>query len=244
MLQRRTAMKRTSSLKQGSSLKQAAPLRQGGSLKRGGSLRQGAPLKQGASLKQTGFVRKAPVRPPREERILRPAAALPAGGRRGVPARITDTVVAIPKQPREERPHLLEMARDKSCLFWFVAECRGSADASSTVHAHDNRLSANKGRGYKAHDWRGLRACFECHFAYDQGKKHSREEKNAAFDEAYERQLAVWREIAASRSADPRDCAAAQWALDRFEHFQRTRGLEVAGVPAAAAGGGAGRIPG
>lgn len=233
MLQRRTPMKRTSSLKQGSPMK------------KGGSLRQGASLKRaGAALKQTAFARKAPVRPPREERVLRPAAPLAAGARRGVPARITDTVVSIPKQPREERPHLLEMARDKSCLFWFVADCRGSLDTSSTVHAHDNRLSANKGRGYKAHDWRGLRACFECHFAYDQGKKHSREEKNAAFDAAYERQLAVWREIAASRSVDPRDRAAAQWAIDRYEHFQRARGLESAAVVAGVAEGGAGRIPG
>lgn len=137
---------------------------------------------------------------------------------------VSDKAVPIPKQPSEECPHLLEMARGAPCLFWFVPGCRGS-DGSTTVKAHDNRLSANKGKGLKAHDWKTIDSCEPCHTAYDQGNKHTRAQKNAAFDEAYElRQLPHWRVIAASMTAKPKDRAAAQWAVERYEHHQRTKG--------------------
>lgn len=143
--------------------------------------------------------------------------------KRGVIARVSQAVVAVPKQPREQCPHLLEMARSAPCLFWFIAGCRGS-DGSTTVKAHDNRLTANKGKGLKAHDWASVDACEPCHTAYDQGNKHTREQKDAAFDEAFARQMQLYRAIVASPLAKPKDKAAAQWALDRFENKQQTRG--------------------
>lgn len=143
--------------------------------------------------------------------------------RRAVMARVTGAVVAVPKQPRERCQHLLNMARGAACLFWFVPECRGP-EGSTTVKAHDNRLSANKGKGLKAHDWKSLDACGPCHSAYDEGNAHTREQKDAAFDAAYERQLMKWRCIAADPIAKAKDRAAALWALEHHENHQRTRG--------------------
>lgn len=147
--------------------------------------------------------------------------------KRGVMARISSAVVSIPKEPRDKCAHLLAMAKGAPCLFWFVAGCRRDYDTGehcTTVKAHDNRLGANKGKGLKAHDWRSLDACEPCHTAYDQGRKHTREQKNAAYDEAYARQLAAWRVIAADPTAKPKDRAAAQWAVERYENNERTKG--------------------
>jgi hypothetical protein len=108
------------------------------------------------------------------------------------------------------------MAKGKPCLFWFVPGCRGS-EGSTTVKAHDNRLSANKGKGLKAHDWRSLDACEPCHTAYDSGNAHTREQTDAAFDAGYERQLAAWHEITRNPASREKDRKAAKWALDRYE---------------------------
>lgn len=185
-------------------------------------------LQRRTPLKRTAFARPMPLpREPREERALRPITPRPAGARRAVMAPVSTLVNAVPKQPREECPHLLAMAKGAPCLFWFVDGCRRDYDTGehcTTVKAHDNRLGANKGKGLKAHDWRSLDACEPCHTAYDQGRKHAREQKNAAFDEAYQRQLAAWRRTASDPLAKPKDREACQWALARYEHNEQRKG--------------------
>lgn len=180
-------------------------------------LQRRTPMKSASSLKRTGFARKAsPAPAPRQQR---PKLALVPATRRAVIAPVSGAVVALPKQPRERCQHLLDMAKGKPCLFWFVTGCRGS-EGSTTVKAHDNRLSANKGKGLKAHDWRSVDACEPCHTAYDQGNKHTREQKDAAFDAAYERQLAAWHEIFRNPAARQKDREAAKWAINRYQLHQ------------------------
>jgi hypothetical protein len=130
-------------------------------------------------------------------------------------------VYGIPKNPREECPHLLAMARDKPCLFRWARGCRGD-DGSTTVACHENGLGANKGLGYKAHDWRSAWGCHCCHQAYDRPlgiSGPSRSAREAAFDRAWTWQLREWRKIAASPLSSAADATAARWALERAVAF-------------------------
>lgn len=176
------------------------------------------PMKRGS-----GFARKLPARAPREERVIKPVTPRPPGSTVGVIGRAGAQARAVPKQPRERCQHLLDMAEGKPCQFWFVPGCKRWWDTSTTVKAHDNRLSSNKGKGYKAHDWASVDACDQCHFAYDQGSDHTREEKNAAFDAALERQMEFYRQILANPCAREKDRKAARWALHRYE-FHKIKG--------------------
>lgn len=176
---------------------------------------------RGAQVRAADLARRAEELAERREANRK--ALLSTTGRAAKMSRATTAAAPVPKQPSEKCQHLLDMAKGAPCLFWFVPGCRRDFDpveSCTTVKAHDNRLTANKGKGYKAHDWRSLDACEPCHTAYDQGKKHTREEKDAAFDEAYERQLAKWRRIAADPLSNPRDRAACAWAIERYEHHQ------------------------
>jgi hypothetical protein len=177
-------------------------------------------LERRTPMKRTAFKRSRPDGPTeRVTRAERPMAKASPSTRRAVIAPASDKVTAVPKQPRERCQHLLDMAEGAPCLFWFAAGCRGS-DGSTTVKAHDNRLSANKGKGLKAHDWASVDACDPCHSAYDQGNRHTREEKDAAFDAALTRQMQKYRDIVATPLAKPKDREAAQWAIQRYEHHQ------------------------
>lgn len=138
---------------------------------------------------------------------------------RAVLLRVDNEVRAIPKEPRLENPHLLAMAKGKPCLFWWVPRCAG-ADTSTCVQAHENSLDAGKGTGYKAHDFRSARGCYWCHHEYDQGADYTYEEKQAAFRDAFRRQLAEWQQIAADPKTKPKDRAAAAWAIDNLAETQ------------------------
>lgn len=152
--------------------------------------------------------------PPRL-RDREPPAEVRKTERAGVIVPIGDTVVAMPKQCREENPHLRSMARKHGCSFRWVLGCLGN-DTSTTVLAHENSLAANKGMGYKAHDYRGAYACAVCHSALDQGRI-PQFKKTAAMQCAMGRQKELYREILSNPAASPKDRAAAQWALDRLE---------------------------
>lgn len=121
----------------------------------------------------------------------------------------------IPKRPREENPHLRRMARKHGCVLRLVEACMGD-DSSTTVLAHQNSLSAGKGMGLKAHDWRAVYACAPCHAELDQGRRLSKDEKKAAFEAAFLRQLALYQRISSDPLAKPLDVASAEWALARM----------------------------
>lgn len=113
------------------------------------------------------------------------------------------------------------MARDKPCMLQVPGVCCG--DATTTVLAHSNEGANGKGLGLKADDAIGSAwACFTCHSWLDQGRA-SAQSKKAAMEAAFARQIAEIERIAAS--GNPRDRAAAQWALDRI----RRAGLQPSG---------------
>lgn len=142
----------------------------------------------------------------------------PRDGSLAVLGRVDGEVRSIPKEPRLENPHLLDMAKGGSCLFLWRPGCYGP-DGSTTVQCHENSLDANKGLGYKAHDFRSARGCYVCHSAYDQPQSSSGigyAERVAAFESAFRRQIAEWQAIASSPAAKPKDRNAAAWAIDNW----------------------------
>lgn len=121
----------------------------------------------------------------------------------------------IRKDAREERPHLLRMARKHGCLLKLVPNCLGD-DTSTTVAAHANMSSYGKGGARRAHDWAIVYACHACHSELDQGRRFTRDEKKAAFEAALVRQRELYESIAADPLARPADIESAQWALERM----------------------------
>jgi hypothetical protein len=77
-------------------------------------------------------------------------------------------------------PALLATARYAPCCFGCGGPNRGDV-----VAAHSNQLRDAKGRGIKAHDYRVAHLCFTCHAELDQGRKMSREERVAFWEEAH-----------------------------------------------------------
>lgn len=127
----------------------------------------------------------------------------------------TSSVVrAVPKQPADENPRVLLLARDKPCLLRWQRECLG-VDGSTTVACHENRLSAQKGMGYKAHDWRSVWGCRVCHWEFDHPQSATYDVLDAVFAAAWARQLVEWAKIAQNPAQRPSARAAAAWALER-----------------------------
>lgn len=159
-------------------------------------------------LKRTGFKRtpykRPPVPPPR--RLERPC----------VQAVISTTAVAIPRQPRLENPHLRDMAKKYGCNLRMTSMCRGQ-DTSTTVLCHSNWAEHGKGKGMKAHDFYAVYGCAVCHDALDSGRQYDNDEKKRFFRLGMDRQIELYREIIDSKTAKPKDRAAALWAL---EHMQ------------------------
>lgn len=73
---------------------------------------------------------------------------------------------------------LLETVRDLPCAY-----C-GASDGTVCA-SHSNQLRDGKGKGIKAHDYRIAALCFSCHFELDQGKRLSKEERQAMWEEAH-----------------------------------------------------------
>lgn len=136
--------------------------------------------------------------------------------------RVGGAVVARPKDPHQENPRLLELAHGRPCLLLWQPGCSGDYGAT-TVACHENRLSACKGAGYKAHDWRSVWGCAVCHAAFDQPPASlgvTYDQFDAVFDAAWQRQLAGWRGIADNPAERAWARAAAAWALERAEQHQ------------------------
>ena len=121
-------------------------------------------------------------------------------------------MTARPKAPAARNAALRRMARKHACQMRCVQWCRGE-DTSTTVLAHPNSLAAGKGMARKSHDHLGVYACYPCHAWFDQGRG-SADEKKAALEAAFARQVRLYDEIVSSPTSLPADRAAAQWALD------------------------------
>lgn len=111
---------------------------------------------------------------------------------------------------------MLRLARWRPCLLRWRPGCRGD-EGSTTVACHENRLTAAKGGGYKAHDWRSVWGCWVCHAAFDQPPASlgvTAAQLDAVFARAWPLQLAAWRSIAENPAERAWARAAAAWALE------------------------------
>lgn len=158
------------------------------------------PMARRAGFKRPEYVRAAPAAP---ARATRP----------GVMARCADMGIPMSKTEAHRNPHLLAMARGKPCLFRLPGIC--NFDPETTVACHSNLGMHGKGGARKADDEYSAWGCFACHSFLDQGGS------DAVFNElsfmsAHLAQVCEWRAIAGSTQSDPKDRAAAQWALDHL----------------------------
>lgn len=74
-------------------------------------------------------------------------------------------MTAYPKNPSHRDNKLRKLAEGEDCTLQFAG---GYCDPKTTVWAHANGLGANKGMGYKGHDYLGVFACHRCHKIIDQ----------------------------------------------------------------------------
>ncbi len=153
-------------------------------------------------LKRTGFARKTYT--------PAPAAPLRRVERAGVLANCSVMSAAAPKPEAHRNPYLLSMARGRPCLFRIPDVC--CFDPETTVAAHSNSSAHGKSGARKANDEFSAWCCFACHVFVDQGPADA-VTKELAFMAAHLAQICEWRAIAGSAAADPKDVAAARWAL-------------------------------
>jgi hypothetical protein len=126
-------------------------------------------------------------------------------------------VAPIPKTPRREIPHLLDMANGKPCLFQIRDIC--NRDPATTVAAHSNWSEhGGKGGARKADDCYSAWSCHACHTWLDSGPADG-ELKKVTFMFAHLSQVQHWRAIAADPASKQRDRAAVLLAL---EHLNAT----------------------
>jgi hypothetical protein len=122
-----------------------------------------------------------------------------------------------PKNPPGRSQAYRDLARGQPCMIQVPGVCCGNTE--TTVLAHSNEGALGKGMAMKADDAIGSAwACFTCHSWVDHGQA-SAESKKAAMAAAFERQILELERIAAT--SNPRDRAAAQWALDRIRLLAR-----------------------
>lgn len=163
-------------------------------------MKQRAPMNRG-----TGF--KRPV----YERA--PAAPLRRVERAGVIVSAAAMAAPCPKSPRAENPHLLSMARGKPCL---IRSPICNYDTETTVACHGGGVANGKGTGYKVSDALTCWGCSACNHYTDAYGGATKAQKRDAFMLGHLAQVCEWRAIAGSTAADPKDRAAAQWALDHL----------------------------
>lgn len=96
------------------------------------------------------------------------------------------------KAKRKSRPKIdgidyLALCRGQECYLRLAPMC---ASPETVVPCHSNQNRDGKGMGIKAADDKTVPGCHACHHLLDQGAKHTREEKHAAWDKAFAR----WKE--------------------------------------------------
>jgi hypothetical protein len=179
-----------------------------------------SPMPRGTGFKRRAPTTRAPARSeaacglqPEADAFEHQMATTSQPARRGTyaaPAR----VAPIPKTPRREIPHLLDMAHGKPCLFQISGIC--NRDPATTVAAHSNWAEhGGKGGARKADDCYSAWACHACHTWLDSGPADG-ELKKVTFMFAHLSQVQHWRAIAADPTSKPRDRAAVLLALDHL----------------------------
>lgn len=180
-------------------------------------MKQRKPMNRGA-----GFKRKfpstreieAPCGPQADCALLQPAfpSTTLRPLRRGTYS-APQLFVTAPKHPRAENAHLLRMARDKPCL---IRSPICNYDTETTVACHGGGVENGKGVAYKVSDALTCWGCSACNHYTDAYAGASKAQKRAAFMLGHLSQVREWRAIAGSATTDPKDRAAAQWALDHL----------------------------
>lgn len=194
---------------------------------------QRKPMSRGAGFKRPEYAKgprlapnrklsSAPARAPAE---IEAACGLPADSttaehrpapavRRGTYASPDVGIpISVPKRPRAENAHLLRMARDKPCL---IRSPICNYDPETTVACHGGGVENGKGAAYKVSDALTCWGCSACNHYTDAYAGATKAQKRAAFMLGHLSQVREWRAIAGSAITDPKDRAAAQWALDHL----------------------------
>ncbi len=109
---------------------------------------------------------------------------------------------------------LLDLAKDSPCMFSIPGVCEWTP-ASQCVACHSNKLAHGKGRGRKADDHYTVSGCPSCHRWYDEGKA-TREDKDAAFERAHNRQVNWWGVIERDTDRPERQRNAARKAINQL----------------------------
>lgn len=137
---------------------------------------------------------------------------------KGIVARFTDEVNAVPKDPADRNQNLRDLAMGEECQVRYRPVCRGPGVTEYTVAAHENSLAANKGMGYKARDSGIVFSCDRCHEILDAHRGLlSQIELEEIWRGAHERTLIRFRAIACSYTERPWRVKAAQWAIHQYE---------------------------
>lgn len=123
-------------------------------------------------------------------------------------------MIGVPKKPADRNARLRELAEGEACTLRFPG---GPCDPATTVWAHSNLLSDNKGRGYKSSDSAGVFACHRCHTMVDQ--PGPRDPPKWVREQHLERAMARTdvrlMEIPNSPTMRPWKVQTALWALER-----------------------------
>lgn len=166
-----------------------------------------SPMPRGAGFKRPEFASASRLAPDRK-----PVSAVRTASRRGTYA-APAAMVAVPKQPHAENPHLLRMAKGKPCL---IRSPICNFDPETTVACHGGGVANGKGMAYKVSDALTCWGCSACNHYTDAYGGATKAQKAAAFMLGHLAQVCEWRAIASSTHADSKDRAAAQWALDHL----------------------------
>jgi hypothetical protein len=156
--------------------------------------------------------RRPPPRVRQVDEPGRPAAACAPTVCRGTygPA----TLTALPKTVARRNPHLLDMARGRTCLLRVPGVCND--DRETTVACHSNLPEHEKGGHRKADDCYSVWGCARCHTWLDSSYSATGAQRKAAFMAAHLRQVNVWRVLATLESISDADRRAVLWALDNL----------------------------
>jgi hypothetical protein len=164
-------------------------------------------------VKRSGFKSKGFTPRPAKEIAYTPRPRAAATTAAQMPALIKPQ----PKNPPGRSQAYRDLARGQPCMVQIPEVCCGNTE--TTVLAHSNEGVLGKGMAMKADDAIGSAwACFTCHSWVDQGPAPA-ESKKAAMAAAFERQVQELERIVGCNN--PRDRAAAQWALDRIRLLAR-----------------------
>jgi hypothetical protein len=123
---------------------------------------------------------------------------------------------SYPKNPRQENPHLLLMARNEQrpCLIQAPGLCVSRGAAVWCCACHGNSSLFNKGGQFKAHDFFTVWGCARCHGWMDASYTASGYERQQAFLRALAHQVRCYAEMIEFGAESKKNRAAARWALD------------------------------